>query len=326
MYKKWMALAVAAIVPLSMLPGQAPAQTPTPTPTPIPVVASFSILGDLVTEVGGDRVAVSTLVGRDSDAHVFQPAPKDVKTVASARVLVINGLGFDGWMNRLASTGGAGAGRIVVEASQGLAGRPQAAEKAGHDHGGHSHGHGHKKGHDHGPVDPHAWQDPRNVVTYVRNIAAGLTRADPAGAAYYAQRATAYTARLTELDGWAAQRIAQVPPAKRKVITSHDAFGYFAARYGITMVAVAGVSTNADAGARDMADIIRLIRRENVKALFLENIANPRLIEQIASETGAQVGGSLYSDALSATGGPAPTYLAMMRHNVETLVAGMQRN
>jgi zinc/manganese transport system substrate-binding protein len=164
------------------------------------------------------------------------------------------------------------------------------------------------------------------VVTYVRNIAAGLTRADPAGAAYYGQRATAYTARLTELDGWAAQRIAQVPPAKRKVITSHDAFGYFAARYGITMVAVAGVSTNADAGARDMADIIRLIRRENVKALFLENIANPRLIEQIASETGAQVGGSLYSDALSATGGPAPTYLAMMRHNVETLVAGMQRN
>jgi zinc/manganese transport system substrate-binding protein len=330
MFKKWMALAVAAIVPLSMLPGRALGQTPTPTPTPIPVVASFSILGDLVTEVGGDRVSVSTLVGRDSDAHVFQPAPKDVKTVASARVLVINGLGFDGWMNRLASTGGAGAGRIVVEASQGLAGRPQAAEKAGHDHGGHDHGQGHKKGdnqgHDHGPVDPHAWQDPRNVVTYVRNIAAGLTRADPAGAAYYAQRATAYTARLTELDSWIAQRIAQVPAAKRKVITSHDAFGYFAARYGVTMVAVSGVSTNADAGARDMADIIRLIRRENVKALFLENIANPRLVEQIASETGAQVGGSLYSDALSATDGPAPTYLAMMRHNVDTLVAGMQRN
>lgn len=350
MFKKWMALAVVMMLPVMASVSDVYAQaatkaldpsTPTSTASArLPVVASFSILGDLVNEVGGDRVAVTTLVGRDSDAHVFQPAPKDVKTVASARVLVINGLGFDGWMNRLASTGGAGAGRIVVEASQGMPARPQPAPKAAKAHPGHSHDpdddhdHDHNQArdrnqardHNHGPIDPHAWQDPRNVVTYVRNIASGLTRADPAGAAYYARRATAYTARLTELDGWITQRIAQVPPAQRKVITSHDAFGYFAARYGVAMVAVAGVSTNADAGARDMAEIIRLMRREKIKALFLENIANPRLVEQIARETGAQVGGRLYSDALSATDGPASNYLAMMRHNVDTLVAGMQRN
>lgn len=335
MFKKWMALAVVAMLPVMALPNRAAAQASSPgtASLPIPVVASFSILGDLVSEVGGDRVAVTTLVGRDSDAHVFQPAPKDVKTVAAARVLVINGLGFDGWMDRLASTGGAGAGRIVVEASKGLPTMPERggapdrrAQGAatglapGHDHARPGHGH------DHGSIDPHAWQDPRNVVIYVRNIAAGLTRADPAGADGYAQRATAYTARLMELDGWITQRIGQVPAAKRKVITSHDAFGYFAARYGVTMVAVAGVSTNADAGARGMAEIIRLMRREKVKALFLENIANPLLVEQIARETGAQPGGRLYSDALSASDGPAPTYLGMMRHNVDVLVAGMQRN
>ncbi|NYE23241.1 metal ABC transporter solute-binding protein, Zn/Mn family [Pigmentiphaga litoralis] len=350
MFKKWMALAVVTMLPVmasandvyAQPAAKAPDQSTPPAPpsSRLPVVASFSILGDLVNEVGGDRVAVTTLVGRDSDAHVFQPAPKDVKTVASARVLVIHGLGFDGWMNRLVSTGGAAAGRIVVEASQGLPARPQPAPKAAKAHPGHSHDpdddheHDHNQArdrnqardHNHGPIDPHAWQDPRNVVTYVRNIASGLTRADPAGAGYYAERATAYTARLAELDGWITQRIAQVPAAQRKVITSHDAFGYFAARYGVTMVAAAGVSTNADAGARDMADIIRLMRRDKIKALFLENIANPRLVDQISRETGAQVGGRLYSDALSAIGGPASTYLAMMRHNVDMLVAGMQRN
>ena len=331
-----MALAVVTMLPVmasandvyAQSAAKAPDQSTPPAPpsSRLPVVASFSILGDLVNEVGGDRVAVTTLVGRDSDAHVFQPAPRDVKTVASARVLVIHGLGFDGWMNRLARTGGAAAGRIVVEASQGLPARPQPARNVGEAHAGHSNDQDHDHDHNHGPIDPHAWQDPRNVITYVQNITSGLTRADPAGAGYYAERATAYTARLTELDGWITQRIAQVPAAQRKVITSHDAFGYFAARYGVTMVAVAGVSTNADAGARDMADIIRLMRRDKIKALFLENIANPRLVDQISRETGAQVGGRLYSDALSAIGGPASTYLAMMRHNVDTLVAGMQRN
>lgn len=333
-------------------PPAAPLQAQIQAQARMPVVASFSILGDLVEQVGGDRVAVTTLVGRDSDAHVFQPAPRDVKTVSAARVLVFNGRGFDGWMSRLASTGGVRAGRVTIDATAHLlddlqaspsaanGGRAPAASqprKDEHDHGqahGQAHdqakaevrGHDHAHGHDHGTIDPHAWQDPRQVIGYVRAIAEGLTRADPNGAAYYAQRAGAYVQQLQALDAWIVKRLADVPAATRKVITSHDAFGYFAARYGVAMLAVSGVSTNADAGARDLANIIGLMRREKVKALFLENIANPRLIEQIARETGAEVGGRLYSDALSAVNGPAPTYLAMMRHNVDTLVAGMQRN
>ena len=289
----------------------------------LPVVASFSILGDLVEQVGGDKVIVTTLVGRNADAHVFQPTPKDVQTVSAAKVLVVNGLGFDGWMERLTAIGQGPAGRITIVASAAVAGHPPA--DAGHG----SHDHAADEAHDHhhhGGIDPHAWQDPQLVQVYVRNIAEGLAQADVANAAYYRQRGAAYIDKLKALDSWIVQRIATVAPAKRKVITSHDAFGYFAQRYGVQMLAVAGVSTSAEAGAKDMADIVRLIKAEQVKALFFENISNPRLMQQISRETGATVGGKLYSDSLSELGGPAADYLSLMRYNVDALIAGMLHN
>ncbi len=309
----------------------------------IPVVASFSILGDLTRAVGGDRVAVRTLVGPNGDAHVFQPSPQDAATVSSARVLVVNGLGFEGWMERL--TGTTRFAGVTAVASQGV--QALAADAHDHDHGHDhdhdhdhdskkkpadkdkpqaAHAHDHSHDHHHGDTDPHAWQDPRQVKTYVTNIRTALTKADPAGATYYQERATAYLAQLDALDTWIAAQIADVPAAQRQVITSHGAFAYFAKRYGVKFLSVSGVSTDAEAAAGDVATIIRTARKEKIKAVFVENISNPRLGEQIARETGAAAGARLYSDALSPSDGPAPDYLSMMRYNTTQLVAGMRRN
>jgi len=306
----------------------------------LPVVASFSILGDLVSEIGGDRVAVRTLVGPDGDAHVFQPSPQDAAVVASARLLVVNGLGFEGWISRLTSTTRfAGVTTVASEGVQALD-----MEEDGHeDHKGHSDhsGHAHKPAagaasapaaqpaaahHHHGSQDPHAWQDAGRVKTYVANILAGLIKMDPAGADYFKARAAAYDAKLTELDQWIVAQIASVPAAKRKVITSHDAFGYYENRYGVEFVSVAGVSTQAEAAAGDVASIIRLARKEQIKAIFVENISNDRMIQQVAREAKATVGAPLFSDALSAKTGPAGDYLSMMRYNTEQLVKGMKLN
>ena len=311
----------------------------------LPVVASFSILGDLVSEIGGDRVAVRTLVGPDGDAHVFQPSPQDAAVVASARLLVVNGLGFEGWISRLTSTTRfAGVTTVASEGVQALD-----MEEDGHDdhkghsdHSGHDHkGHDHKPAatasttaaakpaaehHHHGSQDPHAWQDAGRVKTYVANILAGLIKMDPAGADYFKARAAAYDAKLDELDKWIVAQIASVPAAKRKVITSHDAFGYYENRYGVEFVSVAGVSTQAEAAAGDVASIIRLARKEQIKAIFVENISNDRMIQQVAREAKATVGAPLFSDALSARTGPAGDYLSMMRYNTEQLVKGMKLN
>jgi len=306
----------------------------------LPVVASFSILGDLVSEIGGDRVAVRTLVGPDGDAHVFQPSPQDAAVVASARLLVVNGLGFEGWISRLTTTTRfAGVTTVASEGVQALD-----MEEDGHDdHKGHSDhsGHAHKPAagavpataaqpaaahHHHGSQDPHAWQDAGRVKTYVANILAGLIKMDPAGADYFKARAAAYDVKLTELDQWIVAQIASVPAAKRKVITSHDAFGYYENRYGVEFVSVAGVSTQAEAAAGDVASIIRLARKEQIKAIFVENISNDRMIQQIAREAKATVGAPLFSDALSAKTGPAGDYLTMMRYNTEQLVKGMKLN
>jgi zinc/manganese transport system substrate-binding protein len=303
----------------------------------LPVVASFSILGDLVTQIGGDRVSVRALVGPDGDAHVFQPSPQDAAVVASARLLVINGLGFEGWIERLTGTSRfAGITTIAsdrvkaieVEAHDGhghgkeSAGKPAAPEAPG----AHSHAHGAHGDHHHGPQDPHAWQDPRRVKTYVANIVAGLSKADPAGAAYFTSRAADYVAKLDALDAWIDAEIAAVPESKRKVITSHDAFGYYENRYRVEFVSVSGVSTDAEAAAGDVASIIRLARKEGIKAIFVESISNARMIEQVAREANAKVGARLYSDALSAASGPAGDYLTMMRYNTEQLVKGMKLN
>lgn len=290
---------------------------------PVKAVASFSILGDIVKNVGGDRVAVTTLVGPDGDAHVFQPTPGDARALAEAQILFLNGLGFEGWMERLAQS--AGYKGPVVVASQGIQPQKMAEDEdqKGHAHG-HSHGAKDKKGaHDHGTFDPHAWQDPRNVARYVEAIAAGLIKADPAGEATYTANAESYKKQLAALDAWVKTEVTQIPKDKRKVITSHDAFGYFASAYGVAFLAPVGISTDAEPSAKQVAGLIRQIRKEKTGALFVENITNPKLIDQIGRETGVKPGGRLYSDALSKPGEPGDTYLKMIRHNVTLLKAAM---
>lgn len=279
----------------------------------IPVLASFSILGDVVANVGGDRIAVSTLVGPDEDAHVFQPAPDDIKAVSRARLIVVNGLGFEGWMERLAQSANYH-GPIVV-ASAGI----QARERVGEEEEGHGHEH-------HSKDDPHAWQDPQNVIVYTRNIVTALAKLDPAGAAVYRKNGEAYIAKLQDLDAWAARQFAQIPDAKRKVITSHDAFEYFGARYKVRFLAAQGVSTDSEPSARDIAALIRQIRSEKIKALFFENMSNPKLLQQIARESGTAAGGKLYADALSKADGPAADYLSLMRYNITQLLEKIRLN
>lgn len=273
----------------------------------LPVVASFSILGDFVREIGGERVAVTTLVGANGDAHVYSPSPTDAKNVAAAKLIVVNGLKFEGWLPRLIKSSGARG--VVATATTGI--KPIEAEEDAHAHG--------KGGHDHGHDDPHAWQSVPNAKVYIANIRDALSAADPAGKAAYEANATAYLARLEAIDGEVRAAVARIPADRRKAITSHDAFGYFAKTYGIAFIAPQGVSTEAEASAKDVARIIRQIRTQKVPAVFLENISNPRLIEQIAKESGARIGGKLFSDALSDASGPAGTYIQMMKHNISEI-------
>jgi zinc/manganese transport system substrate-binding protein len=304
------------------------------------VVSTFSILSDIVSNVGGDRVEVISLVGPDGDAHVYQPSPADAEAVAGAAVVVANGLGFEGWMDRLVEASGTRA--AIITASDGIKPIAFGEDEHGHDHAegeAHDHGHDHAEGeahdhdhakeeaghegHDHGAFDPHAWQSVTNVALYVGNIEKGLAAADPAGAEAYTANAAAYLAELDALDAEIRAAVAALPQDRRTVVTSHDAFGYFAADYGLTFVAPQGVSTEAEASAQDVAALITQIRAENIGAVFVENIADPRLLDQIAAETGAAIGGTLYSDALSGPEGPAATYLNMMRHNLGQLTQAL---
>ena len=297
-------LLVAALVALFVLPlGAAQAQDR------LPVVASFSILGDFVSQVGGDRIDLRTLVGPDGDAHTFQPSPSDAKAVGSAKVVFVNGLGFEGWVPRLVKASGSAA--TIVETAATLA---KSALPFEDDHG---------HGHDHGSVDPHVWQSVAHARVIVSAIRDGLIAADPAGKATYEANATAYLAELDGLEAEVKASIATIPAERRKVITSHDAFGYFAQAYGIAFIAPQGVSTETEANAKAVARIIRQISKEAVPAVFVENISDPRLIRRIADETKARIGGTLYSDALSAPDGPAGTYIAMMRHNIKELVSAL---
>lgn len=291
-------LAAAALICALVMPAQA---------APIKVVATFSILGDLIAQVGGERVAVHTLVGPDADAHAYQPRPSDARAIGGAQLVVANGLGFDSWIERLARSAGY-RGPLLV-ASAGIA--PLAA--ADEDHGD-----------EHGRADPHAWQDVSNARRYVANIAAALARLDPQGVAAYRANAARYDAELAAVDRDIRSAFATLPEGRRKVVTTHDAFGYFAHAYGVRFLAPVGVSSSAEPGAGDVARLIRQLRREQVPAVFLENVNDPRLLERIGRESGARIGGTLYSDALSAAGGPAPTYAAMMRHNLATLIAGLK--
>lgn len=287
---------------------------------PVKVVASFSVLGDLAQQVGGERVSVHTLVGPDADAHVFQPTPADAKTIAQANLVIVNGLGFEGWLPRLVKSSGY-RGPVVV-ATTGIKALKGADEAHDDDHD--DHGAQEKEAHHHhGDLDPHAWQDLSNVLRYVDNIAQAMIKADPAGQSVYLANATRYKQEISSLDSELKTAFKGIAKARRKVVTTHDAFGYFARAYGVAFLSPVGVNTEAEASAADIARLIKQVRREKIPAVFMENISDPRLIERIRQESGARVGGKLFSDALSQADGPAPTYLAMMRHNAKTLLAAL---
>jgi zinc/manganese transport system substrate-binding protein len=293
------------------------------------VVATFSILADLTRNVGGERVEVATLVGFDGDTHAFSPTPAHAKTLATAKVIVVNGLGLEGWMTRLIKASGTKATRIV--AAKGIKSRKMEADH----HDDHDqvddkrhaqnkkHEPGRKDAHDHGETDPHAWQSVANAKIYVANIRDGLSKIDRAGASIYAANANAYLARLDALEAEIKEAIAQIPADRRKIITNHDAFGYFRAAYGLEFISPEGVSTGVDASAKDVARIITQIKKEKIPAVFLENISDPRLMQRIAEESGAKIGGKLFSDALSGPGAPAATYIDMMRYNIKQFTAAL---
>ena len=273
----------------------------------IPVVATFSILGDFVREVGGDRIDLSLLVGPGSDAHVYAPAPGDAKKLAAAKLVVQNGLGFEGWIGRLIKASNTKA-RIVV------ATRRVKPIKAPH---------GADHGHHHDENDPHAWQNVANAKVYITNIRDGLIAVDPAGKEAYSANAAAYLGKLDALEKDVRDAIAKIPQANRKVITNHEAFAYMGAAYGLLFIAPQGISTDAAPSAQSVARIIRQIRQEKIPAVFVENVADTRLAERIAKESGAKLGGTLYSDQLSPAGGPAGTYIDMVRHNIRELTAAL---
>ncbi len=298
-----------------------------PPAEPLQVVSSFSILGDVAKQIGGERVSVSSLVGPDQDAHAYQLNSGDAKKIATAKLVLLNGLGLEkSEVVRAVKQSKA----AYAEATAGI--KPLPAEEHDHDHDhGHEHGHDHDHGHDghdhghhhHGQFDPHVWHDPVLMQKYAANVAQALMKADPAGKAYYQQRFKAYSQELVKLDAYARREFGAVPQAKRKVLTGHDSFSYLGKRYGITFLAPQGVSTESEPSAKTVAAIIRQIRQQGVKAVFAENIKDNRMIERIARETQAKVGGKLYSDALS-KGAPAATYTELFRYNVRTLSGAMK--
>jgi len=262
------------------------------------VAASFSILGDMVKQVGGDRVDVVTFVGPNGDAHVYEPAPADAKALSESKILFINGLGLEGWMTRLENSSGF-KGKVVT-ASTGVNPRKMVEDEKT-------------------ITDPHAWQSLANGKIYAANIRDALIAADPAGKATYEANAKKFIDGMTAMEANVKAAVAKMPPERRKIITTHDAFGYFGSAYGMEFIAPEGVSTESEASAQDVAKIITQIKKEHIPAVFLENVTDSRLLDQIASETGAKIGGTLYSDALSAPDGPAGNYLDMFRNNIDTL-------
>jgi zinc/manganese transport system substrate-binding protein len=278
--------------------GAALAASPARAQQRIRVVATFSILGDFVKNVGGDKIELATLVQPNGDTHVYSPTPDDAKLIAAATVVFVNGLGFEGWMTRL--VGASGTKAPLVVASRGV----KSLMREDRHHPGQT------------VIDPHAWQSVANAKIYVANIRDGLASVDPVNRSTYEANAAAYLAKLDALDKEIREAISKIPPDHRKIITTHGAFGYFADAYGMQFISPEGISTDAEPSARDVAEIIAQIKRQKIPAVFMENISDPRLMQRIADETGAKIGGTLFSDALSPPNGPAASYVDMMRHNV----------
>lgn len=267
------------------------------------VVASFSVLGDMVQQVGGEHVHVDTLVGPDGDPHTFEPSPQDSVLLSKADVVVVNGLGLEGWLDRLVKASGF-KGELVV-ASTGV--KTHMIEEDGKT-----------------VTDPHAWNSAANGALYAQNILAGLVKADPQDEAALNASGQSYIAQLKQIDDWAKSRFSAIPVTKRKVLTSHDAFGYFGRAYGVTFLAPQGLSSESEASAAAVGQLISQIKADGVHTWFMENQLDPRLVKQIASATGAQPGGELYPEALSAPGGVADSYVKMLRHNVEAIAKSMK--
>ena len=271
---------------------------------PVPVVASFSILADLVEKVGGPRLAVTSLIPRATDPHVFQPSPQDARKVQAAQLIFVNGLGLEGSVERLITSTGQSKKRVVLGSKV----KPLRLIENGQDQG----------------LDPHVWHDVANVRLYVETIRDALIKTDPQGRETYTTRSTAYLAELDALESEIRQAIAALPPTHRVLVTNHDAFGYFARAYGIEFLAPQGVSTETEPSARDMARVIKQIRDRKIPAVFLENITDSRLMDRISKETGAKIGDKLFTDSLSVENGPAPTYIDMMRANLASILKALR--
>ena len=267
------------------------------------VVASFTVLADMAKQVGGEHVTVKRLVGPDGDPHSFEPSPQDSVALSKADVVIVSGLGMEGWMDRLVSASGY-KGKVIV-ASEGISMRKMI---------------------DDGKqiTDPHAWNSAENGAIYAQNITRALVAADPEDAAAINDSGSEYVTRLKLLDSWAKTRFEAIPKSKRKVLTSHDAFGYFGQEYGVTFLAPVGFSTEAEANASDVAGLIKQLKNQQIKTYFIENQTDPRLVKQIAAASGAQPGGELYPEALSAANGPASTYEMAFKHNVDAIANSMK--
>ncbi|KEG19871.1 metal ABC transporter solute-binding protein, Zn/Mn family [Bartonella bacilliformis] len=286
----------------------------------IKVVVSFSILADLVKNVGGDHIVMTTLVGPNANIHMYEPTPRDAKALRNAHIIFINGLYLENFIHRLIAANSTKAPLIVASANISL---PQ-IEKHTHDTEHHMHDTGHN--HMHSDVDPHAWQTIPNVKIYVKNIATAFCEIDQQSCDSYNKNASAYIHKLNAVQTIITTQISAIPEDKRTIITSHDAFGYFAHEYGFTILAPESVSTEVEVTAADVAKLIKQIKANKASAIFIENISNPRLIKQISKETGIKIGGTLYSDALSEKNGPAATYLDMIQYNVNTIINSITKD
>lgn len=276
----------------------------------VKVLAVETFLADIAQNVAGDRLHVDSLIPIGVDPHAFEPAPRDVAKIAESQVLIINGAGFEKWLEETIQN--AGGDYLMIEASAGLSPREalQDEEKRLHQH----------------EIDPHFWLNPLNAIRYVENIRDGLIQADPGGATVYTRNAEAYMTELKDLDAWIEQQISRIPVERRLIVTNHESFGYFADRYGFKVIGtiIPSVSAGASPSARQMAQLVDHIRQAGVPAIFLETGSNPQLAEQIAQETGVRVIGELYTHSLSEPDGKAPTYLDMMKYNVRTIVEALK--
>jgi ABC-type Zn uptake system ZnuABC Zn-binding protein ZnuA len=274
-------------------------------PGTLHVLAAETFLADIARNVAGDRLKVDSLLPAGLDPHEFQPAPQDAIQISQSDVLIVNGLGYETWLTK--SLQDAGGQHLLVTATHGLASSPDPT-------GGHPDG------------DPHLWMDPSNVIHYVENIRDGLSQADPAGKAIYSANADAYITKLQDLDSSIRSQVAQIPPARRKLVTNHDALAYFAQAYGLQIVGavIPSVTNEASPSAQQMDRLIDSIKRSGAPAIFLDASENPNLAGQISSATGAKLVTNLYVETLSAPDGPAPTYLAMLQHDTAAIVNALK--